>query len=103
MATNQSFTTELNNKVRNAIINLEAQDLSDIYVLSFFYHNEDDDPRYPVLTVGYNTIGRWTACTPAAGQLPNWPIASDVDEAKWNFSFWLQNKELEVGAFGMSL
>lgn len=99
MATNQAFTNELYNKVRTAIINLKEEELSDIYVLSFYYHNADDDPRYPVLTVGYNTISRWAACTPAAGQPPKWPIASDEEEAKWNFAFWLQNEELVVGGF----
>jgi hypothetical protein len=52
-----------------------------------------------MLTVGYNTYGRLQSCIPTPGQEPKWPIASDADEAKWNFAFWLQNEELIIGGY----
>lgn len=61
---------------------------SSIYVVSFFVCDDEDDPRRPTLTVGYNTTERWKASIPAA---------SDSAEAKWNFAFWLQNELLKFG------
>lgn len=61
---------------------------SSIYVVSFFVCDDEDDPRRPTLTVGYNTIERWKASIPAA---------SDFAEAKWNFAFWLQNELIKFG------
>jgi len=61
---------------------------SSIYVVSFFVYDDEDDPRRPTLTVGYNTIERWKASIPAA---------SDSAEAKWNFAFWLQNELIKFG------
>jgi hypothetical protein len=61
---------------------------SSIYVVSFFVCDDEDDPRRPTLTVGYNTVERWKASIPAA---------SDSAEAKWNFAFWLQNELIKFG------
>lgn len=72
-------------KIIAALAKIDRPALPDIYALSFFVYDDDDDPRYPVLQVGYNTltqVGQSTAET------------SSTDEAKWNFAFWLQN-ELE--------
>jgi len=65
----------------NAIwaINNPAQ----IYALSFYLDNHDDDPRLPILMFGYNTLAKYEA-TISAG--------SNRAEAKWNFAFWLQNE-----------
>lgn len=101
--TEQQFTNETYNKIRKTILSFDNVVLPDIYALSFFISNFYDDPRHPMLTVGYNTIERWKACSPAPGQEPNWPIASDIDEAKWNFAFWLQNEELIIGGYNCDL
>lgn len=61
-----------------------------VYALSFFVYDEDDDPRRPTLTVGYNTLEHWQQTAPQA---------SSVDEAKWNYAFWPQN---EIASFGRS-
>ena len=61
---------------------------SSIYVVSFFVCDDEDDPRRPTLTVGYNTIERWKASIPAA---------SDFAEAKWNFACWIQNELIKFG------
>lgn len=72
-------------EISAALATIDASTLSDIYALSFFIYDKDDDPRYPVLQFGYNTRTHLAECTPSA---------SDTDEAKWNYAFWLQN-ELE--------
>jgi hypothetical protein len=61
-----------------------------VYAVSFFVYDEDDDPRHPTLTIGYNTLEHWRQ---AVSQ------ASSEAEAKWNYAFWPQN---EVASFGRS-
>jgi hypothetical protein len=60
---------------------------SDIYALSFWKYNVDDDPRRPQVAVGYNTVSQWRKES----------NESNEDEAKWNFAFWLQNEEILIG------
>ncbi|MES3022942.1 MAG: hypothetical protein V4857_15335 [Pseudomonadota bacterium] len=81
----------------SALAAIDAETASDIYVLSFHVFEFDDDPRCPILQIGYNTRSRWSACTPAAGQEISWPTASNPQEAKWNFAFWLQNELIFIG------
>lgn len=63
----------------------------DIYAISFYVFDVDDDPRCPILQLGYNTRTRVAECTPSA---------SDIEEAKWNYAFWLQNELRFVGEAG---
>jgi len=60
----------------------------DIYAISFFVYDKDDNPATPTLTVGYNTMERATSKSNrhASG-----------GEAKWNYAFWLQNQEYLFG------
>ena len=95
--TDQQFGSYTYDKIKETILRIDEAIVPNIYVLSFYVNNCVDDPRQPMLTVGYNTIERWRACTPARGQEPKWPIAFDTGEAKWNFAFWLQNEELVIG------
>jgi hypothetical protein len=69
-------------KISAALANIDSSAIPDIYALSFFIYDDDDDPRYPVLQLGYNTRTHLAECTPSA---------SNAEEAKWNFAFWLQN------------
>jgi hypothetical protein len=84
-------------EVCTALADIDDDIVPDVYVLSFYVFDLDDDPRHPILQVGYNTRSRLSACTPAEGQAPGWPIASDLHEAKWNFAFWLQNELKFIG------
>jgi len=68
--------------------NLSDAELKDIYVFSFFVYDEDDDPRRPTLTMGYNTY------TNLHVQIDK---ASDEQEAKWNYAYWLQNEIQSIG------
>ena len=57
----------------------------DIYAISLYVCNEEDDPYQPTVTLGYNTekqIGE------------SLQDASDEQEARWNYAFWIQNQEL---------
>ncbi len=70
-------------EICTALANVDTSVNPDIYVLSFYVFNIDDDPRYPVLQLGYNTLAHAMASAPSA---------SGIEEAKWNFAFWLQNE-----------
>jgi len=54
-----------------------------VYVVSLFVYDEDDDPRYLTAMVGFNTEKRVAETR---------TDASDADEARWNFALWLQNE-----------
>jgi hypothetical protein len=87
-------------QICDALATIDAQSTADIYVLSFYIYDVNDDPRRPVLQFGYNTRARLAECTPADDELPGWPVASNAQEAKWNFAFWLQNELTSVGETG---
>ena len=57
----------------------------DIYAISLYTSIEEDDPRYVAVTLGFNTESR-------VKRQRN--KASDQDEARFNYAFWLQNKEV---------
>lgn len=62
-----------------------------IYVISLYvfyeFYAEEDLPR-PVAVLGYNTEEQVERSL---------PLASDTQEARWNYAFWLQNEELCFG------
>src|SRR4051794_10248161 len=67
---------------------LERASADDVYVVSLYVYDEEDDPRLPTVTVGFNTEARVAATA---------DDASDADEARWNFAFWLQNELVVLG------
>lgn len=91
-------------KLLAAIGEVPREDVPDLYVISLWLEDQEDDPRRPVVRVGYNTERKVVASTPSA-TTPRKPepsdaftfdfratdIASDAAEARWNFAFWLQN------------
>ncbi len=79
------------NQAREGILAINDKIAADIYAMSFYYSFDDDDPRNPTLSVSYNAKTQWRSCSPEPRQQPKWPIASDSDEAKWNYAFWLQH------------
>ena len=70
---------------------------ADIYALSLYVYDWNDDPRRPMVQLGYNTHAQAQASTPGDDRGPGSPWASDAQEAKWNFAFWLQNELLVIG------
>jgi hypothetical protein len=74
-----------------SVSQISSHDATDIYALSFYIYDYDDDPRLPTITLGYNTRSNYEA------SIAN---ASDKNEAKWNYAFWLQNELCIVGEPG---
>ena len=83
-----TFNDHLQHLVEKALASIPAADAGDIYAVSFLIDNEDDDPRQPTLTIGYNTE------THARRSIQD---ASDQAEARWNYAFWIQNELTVVG------
>lgn len=71
------------------ISNIEAWTDGDIYAISLFVYDENDNPCKPTVTLGYNTE------TQVKNEIAN---AWDEQEARWNYAFWLQNDFLCFGA-----
>jgi hypothetical protein len=71
----------------NALERTPPEIAKDVYVVSL-YAEPDGVARDPTLVVGFNTETQVAETTDRA---------SDVDEARWNFAFWLQN---ELGVLG---
>jgi hypothetical protein len=72
---------------RDALDGIPTEERSDLYVVSLFVYDEDDDPRRPTVTVGYNTesdVARASDSTKA--------FSTDEHEARWNYAFWRQNQ-----------
>ena len=67
---------------------IKKWDKSDIYAISLFVYNFNDNPCEPTVTLGYNTNKKYIS------EIKN---ASNEQEAKWNYAFWLQNVEFEFG------
>jgi hypothetical protein len=86
----------------------------DVYVVSLFVYDEEDDPRRPTVTVGFNTeaqvAGTMIAETTEPLPDPDDPVwrdpdearwsdpaflpggtASGADDARWSYAFWLGN------------
>ncbi|MFB7364688.1 hypothetical protein [Streptomyces hydrogenans] len=82
------FNDHLQHLVERALASIPAADAGDIYAVSFLIDNEEDDPRQPTVTIGYNTE------TQARRSIQD---ASDQAEARWNYAFWIQNELTVVG------
>lgn len=55
----------------------------DIYAVSLFVYDDEDDPSKPTVTLGYNTERQVQEALKTD--------FTDEDEARWNYAFWLQN------------
>lgn len=73
------------NKIKEKI---KTWDKCDIYAISLWVNDNNDNPCEPTVTLGYNTETHYkTQISKASSEL----------EARWNFAFWLQNEELIFG------
>lgn len=73
----------LHEKLKQMIINnIIEWNAEDIYAISLFVKNINDNPCRPTVTLSYNTETQ--VCKEANN-------ASDEREARWNYAFWLQN------------
>lgn len=75
--------TVMKETLRNLIIsNIERWVAEDIYAISLFVYDQEDNPCKPTVTLGYNTE------TQVKNEVGN---AGDELEARWNYAFWIQN------------
>src|SRR4051794_5573769 len=87
-----AFAAYVTRFIVSALERIPAASAPDVYVVSLYVEDRANrDPRSPQVEIGFNTQARAAETTPAPGQAPGWPIASDAAEARWNFAFWLQN------------
>ena len=54
----------------------------DIYAISFFIYDYEDDPLQPQVNLSYNKLSEWER---------NCTRETDRSEVKWNFAFWPQD------------
>lgn len=67
---------------------ISSWDEQDIYAISLFVYDDEDNPCKPTVILGYNTESEY---------IKNKQFADDSQEARWNYIFWLQNNELSFG------
>jgi hypothetical protein len=82
------FPEYIYTKIKDAILRCAPEVAADVYAISFFIEDLEDDPRRPTLILSYNTNTYWHKSI---------AHASNADEAKWNFAFWPQTCEAFVG------
>lgn len=88
MTVKNEFIEQSYQKMMAMIQEIPDDIAQDIYALSFWLTNEDDDYRYPTLILGYNTLTNFQA---EKGE------ATDDLEYKWNFAYWLVDDMGKIG------
>ena len=85
----KNFIEKSYEKLKNAIQEIaNEEDKKEVYALSFCYTCDDDDLRFPKITLGYNTLSN------VKEESYN---ATSKEDAKWNFDYWLQTGVETVG------
>ncbi|MDE5582747.1 MAG: protein phosphatase 2C domain-containing protein [Ruminococcus sp.] len=60
----------------------------DIYAISLFVYDDEDNPCKPTVILGYNTESEYENSI---------SLADNKQDARWNYIYWLQNDELIFG------
>jgi len=68
---------------------ISAWEDDDIYAISLFVYDIDDDCYQLSVTVGYNTVSYYEDSIEDAD--------GDEGEAKWNYAYWIQNELVYFG------
>nr|WP_314561673.1 hypothetical protein [uncultured Capnocytophaga sp.] len=85
----KNFTEKSYEKLKNAIQEIvNEEDKKDVYALSLCYSCDNDDLRFPKVTLNYNTLSN------AKEESYN---ADTAEEAKWHFDYWLQHDMETIG------
>ena len=85
----KNFIEKSYEKLKNAIQEIaNEEDKKEVYALSFCYTSDDDDLRFPKITLGYNTLSN------VKEESYN---ATSKEDAKWNFDYWLQTEMETIG------
>lgn len=88
MTEREAFLKASYDKIVEAFQSIDSEERQDIYALSFWVYNEDDDMRYPVVNVSFNTNTHFKEQVSGV---------SNPAEAKWNYAYWLQEEVVEIG------
>ena len=88
----------LKENIKNEIIAsfiplINSWEIDDIYVISFFVYDMEDNPCKPTVTLGYNTEQE---------VIKNLKYADEQEveqEVRWNYAYWPQNVE---GTYGVN-
>lgn len=59
----------------------------DIYAISFYVYDLEDNPCKPAITLGFNT----------EEEVSNMLKYADEQEVRWNYAYWIQNMESTYG------
>jgi hypothetical protein len=86
-----SFPEYLYARVAEGVAGFAALDVDDIYAISLWCSYYEDDTRRPTLVVDYNTG------TQVEQVVSTHKHAPEVDEARWNYAYWLQGMPVEIG------
>ena len=81
MTARDTFDSYAKKILGNGISLIDTQTAKDVYAISFYIFAEEDDPRRAQITVGFNTE-----------ENVNSQRESEIEEARWNYAFWLQNE-----------
>lgn len=81
MSAAEAFAAHARRYLEDTLGRFPAKDLDDIYLVSLCLSDDHDSLS---VMVGYNTKSNYRASI---------EDASDEEEARWNFAFWLQNDE----------
>ncbi len=81
------LSDHIHERTSDALSAIPVHERSGIYVVSLLVYDEEDDPRRPTVTVGYNTESDVSRATDPAE-----PFTTDELEARWNYAFWRQNQ-----------
>ncbi|MBY0413989.1 MAG: hypothetical protein K2Q18_07480 [Bdellovibrionales bacterium] len=84
------FENLIYEEIKSSLLSKIQKPVEQIYALSFFIYDMDDNPLIPTLKVGYNTEDQVKA---------NLKHSSSADEARWNYAFWLQNEITAIGPY----
>ena len=85
----KNFTEKSYEKLKNAIQEIvNEEDRKDVYVLSLCYTCDDEDLRFPKVTLSYNTLSN------VKEESYN---AASKEDAKWNYDYWLQTEMETIG------
>jgi hypothetical protein len=87
-----TFDDHLLRTFRDVLAAIPAADAPDVYAISFLIGHEANDPRKPVITIGYNTESQVKRVLEHAAECHAGPA-----EARWNYAWWLQNDLAAIG------
>lgn len=86
----QRFENYIYDTFAREIKSWDGDACKDIYAISFFFYDNEYDPRQPQVHLSYNTLTEWKSSIRSE---------EDPDEAKWNFAWWPQDFKAIIPTF----